>query len=362
MKIISIFLFTFLIAGCQSTFGPSALSNTHIPYNHAISNTLNQQMLLNLVRLKYHDEAYFLKVSAVTASLSIAGNLGMNSGVDLGSRAAGISPNIGVSYNDRPTISYQPLQGEDYFKSIFSYIPLSKLFILTATGWSINDVFGLGISEINGIGNAITASGLTPKLAPEYQKFERLLSLLNELSNDGHLKIGPSSEDPKIGILKFTETFESLSKIEEVMRIVGLPVSTRLVKSSSIEYLDLEKPANNNTLNFYTRSISSILFYLSHNVQVPQEHLDKGLVINTKTAGGQVFDWSQTPGGKLFSIKSSNSYPDNAFLAVPYNDYWYYIAENDLQSKSTFMLLMQLFDYQSGRSKSTGPVLTIPVR
>lgn len=70
--------------------------------------------------------------------------------------------------------------------------------------------------------------------------------------------------------------------------------------------------------------------------QVPAEHIEKGLVTVTKTAGGQVFDWSQTLGGKLMNVKSSSSYPDDAFLAVSY----YYIADNDLQSKATFMLLM----------------------
>ena len=55
----------FTLSGCQSTFGPSALNNTHPAYNQAIVKTLDEQMLLNLVRLKYRGKAFFLKVGSV---------------------------------------------------------------------------------------------------------------------------------------------------------------------------------------------------------------------------------------------------------------------------------------------------------
>ena len=348
------------LTGCQSTFGPSAIDNTHIPYNQAIADTLNQQMLLNLVRLRYHAEPYYLKVGSVTASLKFTGSAGINTNIDLGPGRNAISPNLGFGYTDSPTISYQPLQGEDFFKSVLTNIPLGKLFVLSSTGWSINQIFSLCVEEINGIGNATRASGLTPELAPKYKKYERILYLLKSLQDEGNLKIGPSSKGGQL--IKFVENFQNRAQIEELVTLLGLEKSSRLVNINSVGYLDLEQKPYNDSLTIYTRSISSILFYLSHTIQIPKEHIEEGLVHITKTAEGQIFDWSQTPAGKLFKIKSSSSYPDNAFLTIPYKDYWYYIADNDLQSKSTFMLLMQLFDHQSGRSKSTNPVLTIPVR
>ncbi len=357
-------LFTLiLLTGCQSSFGPSAIDNTHIPYNQAIADTLNQQMLLNLVRLRYHGEPYYLKVGAVTASLKFTGSAGINTNIDLGPGRNAISPNLGFGYTDSPTISYQPLQGEDFFKSVLTNIPLGKLFVLSSTGWSINQIFSLCVEEINGIGNATKASGLTPKLAPKYQQYERVLYLLKTLQDEGNLKIGPSSKQPGKSLMKFVETPQNRIYIEELTRLLGLAPSRRLVKINNVGFLDLEQqPGYKDSMTIYTRSISSMLFYLSHNIQVPKEHVEKGLVTITKTAEGHVFDWSQTPAGKLFKIKSSSSYPDNAFLAISYKDYWFYIEDNDLKSKSTFMLLMQLFDHQSGRSKSTNPVITIPVR
>ena len=35
--------------------------------------------------------------------------------------------------------------------------------------------------------------------------------------------------------------------------------------------------------------------------------------------------------------------PDNAAVAIQYKDYWFYIADHDLETKSTFTLLVELF-------------------
>ena len=125
-----VFLYPFLISGCQSNFGPSALKTTHPSYNEAIVSSLSQQMLLNLVRLKYRDSSYFLKVGSVTASLTFGSNIGVGTKLDVGSGVSSVSPSLGVSYTDRPTITYSPLQGEDFLKfqiSLLLFFPYSQI-------------------------------------------------------------------------------------------------------------------------------------------------------------------------------------------------------------------------------------------
>jgi hypothetical protein len=64
----------------------------------------------------------------------------------------------------------------------------------------------------------------------------------------------------------------------------------------------------------------------------------------------------------MFMVRcNKNKKPENAFVAVPYRGAWFYIADDDLNSKSTFMLLTQLFNLQSGQTEDVGPTLTIPV-
>ena len=91
------------------------------------------------------------------------------------------------------------------------------------------------------------------------------------------------------------------------------------------------------------------------------KYIKKGLVTNTVTLEGDLFDWSNTPAGELFKIRSSTDKPDNAYISVYYRDTWFYISDNDLNSKSTFMLLTQLFNLKAGQSKAINPTLTIPV-
>ena len=179
------------LSGCQSYFGPSALNNTHPAYNQAIVHSLNQQMLLNLVRLKYRDQSYFLKVGSVTSSFTFGGNLGVDSEIDMGSAAGLIKPNVGVSYADKPTISYTPLQGEDFLKSILSSISLEAILVMTQSGWSIERVFGICVERMNDLYNAPRASGPTPIDEPEYKKFKRMLALFRELQLTGDMEIGP---------------------------------------------------------------------------------------------------------------------------------------------------------------------------
>ena len=116
--------------------------------------------------------------------------------------------------------------------------------------------------------------------------------------------------------------------------------------------------------NFAMDHASSIQIrplYLSHNVEAPFSHHHE-LVTVTKTKFGDTFDWNETPAGRLFKVKTSSEKPENAYIATHYRDHWFYIEDTNLESKSTFMLLRQLFDLQAGQKQSTGPTLTLPVR
>ncbi len=357
---------TLVLSGCQSTFGPDSLNNTHPAYNQTIVNTLNEQMLLNLVRLKYRDKAFFLKISSVTAAMTFGGNLGVEGTANFGATGGLVNPSIGISYADRPTISYTPLQGEEFLKSVLSSIPLEAVLVMTQSGWSVERIFGLCMERINDLYNAPRASGPTPDQEPEFRKFKRLLELMRELQLKGDVEIGPdlniNSNISDIVIL-FAPSSVNPDVLNEISKLLDLGQKapremTHKVKIST-NFID-KKP---NQLNVRIRSISSIMYYLSQNVKTPKEHIDAGLVTVTKTSDGKgIFNWEETPAGEVFQVNVSAEFPENAFIAVPYRDYWFYILDNDLQSKSTFMLLTLLFDLQAGQTAYTGPTLTLPVR
>jgi hypothetical protein len=53
--------------------------------------------------------------------------------------------------------------------------------------------------------------------------------------------------------------------------------------------------------------------------------------------------------------------PKNAYVAVHYRGYWFYIDDADEESKSTFALVLQLSRLDFGHQHQTGPLLTLPV-
>jgi hypothetical protein len=109
------------------------------------------------------------------------------------------------------------------------------------------------------------------------------------------------------------------------------------------------------------RSLQSAMFYLANGVQIPQSQIDQGLVPITCHGDGRAFDWSLILGG-IFNVHSSESRPNSTYLAVFYRGHWFYIDDSDLTSKSTFMLLANIFNLQAGDSQVVAPTLTIPVK
>ena len=70
---LAIALMTTLITGCAT--GPASLIDTRLPYNEAIKVTTEQQLLLNIVRLRYTDTPSSLAVANVTAQFELVKQL-----------------------------------------------------------------------------------------------------------------------------------------------------------------------------------------------------------------------------------------------------------------------------------------------
>jgi hypothetical protein len=108
------------------------------------------------------------------------------------------------------------------------------------------------------------------------------------------------------------------------------------------------------------RSLMGTLFYLSQAIDVSQKHRDAGLVTDTLDAEGNSFDWTRVT-GDLLRVHSQPTRPGNAAVSVRHRGHWFYVDDADLNSKSTFALLGQLFALQAGGVESIAPVLTLPI-
>ncbi len=145
-------------------------------------------------------------------------------------------------------------------------------------------------------------------------------------------------------------------EVQEMRRMLGLQPDT-------LDYplvTDIVYEDNPRNILVGMRSLANVLSYLSHGIEVPKEDQDAGVVSIAHEADGSRFNWLKLTRG-IFTVRSGSWGWGDAAIAVKYRGKTFYIADSDLTSKSTFMLLTQLANLQSGDVKTVAPVLTIPV-
>jgi hypothetical protein len=115
-------------------------------------------------------------------------------------------------------------------------------------------------------------------------------------------------------------------------------------------------------LRISLRSSSQVYFYLANGVEVPAEHLARGLVRLPIGPDGTPFDGRVVTDG-LFTVHACRGHnpPPTAFVAIKYRDYWYYIDDRDRPTKATFALMLSLNRLDFGRQPPGAPFLTLPV-
>jgi hypothetical protein len=337
------------------------MRNVHPEYNDALTSVLDQQLLNNLVRLKYRENPLFLEVSNITESRNFGFEGGLGNcrwfphpqGI---ANANYLSPNFKLMNTQTPTVSYHPLRGKEFIQHLMTPIPFSAVLLMSQSGWKLERVFDLCIEKMNGVDNASNASGPTPRIKPDYEDFYRMTSLLQKLQYEHKLALG-FDDGSKAVVLRFLNISDNSPEMRELREILDLEGGR-----NEFFFQDNFLSVSRRGLSVRMRSLMGLLFYLSHAVEVPQEDIDSGKVMTTVDADGNVFDWAKNASGKMINIKCSKTLPANAFIATHHRGHWFYISDDDLHSKSTFMFVSYLFNLQAGEASAqvVAPLLTIP--
>jgi hypothetical protein len=348
-----------LVAGCTS-FGSWVLTGERLNYNAALQITNDEQLLLNLVRLRYLDSTAFVEVGSITAQSSF------QSGVEGGRLPNSGSIMFGITgilnYSTQPTLVYAPLQGEDFIRRLMSPLTLERLVLLYHSGWSIQRLFSLCVNEINEIENAIHAPHPRPERVAEIRKFARVVELLGDLdARDGIDLLAepqPEGATPRYVLHVAADVLES-PEAEELAELLDLQPGQAFYRLA-YPFAEPGKSPGRDTLYVETRSVLGIMSFLSQRVDVPKQDRENGRVDGIPYEAPE-FPQGQKLPGLPFSIKSQSTRPDQAAVAVRYRESWFYIDDADLKSKGTFSLLTQLFSLQASAILVTPPTLTLPV-
>lgn len=357
------------ISGCHVSSRTALVgSGGRNSYNESLKMTGMQQMLLNLVRLRYCDLPFFLDVSNVTTQFTFGSFVNPTFPIPGATNANPIELGAGMSWQNQPTIQYTPLGGQQFARQLMQPIGLLTIQQLILSGWDIDRVFKLTIQGMDKHLNAPTASGPVPDHKPNYESFYQIMELLREIQVNHHLQIGIKEGRNLIredgSNQEYHPTALQLSfagKHPDSKQLADMLDGTKFQNGRYT--LDMRLAYDEEgEIGIMPRSLLGCMYYLSLSVHVPENDVMRGKAFSTMTRDGNLFNWNEMM-GSLMNIRYSMNYPENSFVAIKYRNYWFYIDDCDSSSKKTFILLVLLYNLQSGNGdeKKQPTLLTIPL-
>jgi hypothetical protein len=337
-------LLLFASAGCRSV-GPPRAAQDRFDYSDSLSRSWKEQIVMNLVRLRYADAPVFLDVASVISQYTLQGSLtagGQFPGI------AGNTASVGgaVQWSDRPTITFQPLTGQKFTKSLLTPIRPAAVMDLVQAGWPVDITFRVAVRAVNGVAagtrNRVIGQAADPR-------FMELLDALRRMQQKGGVAVRverrADGEEALLVVARLldAESVADRRRIAEILRIdpdaPEYALSFGAVSRSPTE------------IALLTRSILEILTDLSFDVEVPREHEQDGRVgpplppdIEKKTG---------------FRILSGADRPREAFAAVRYQNYWFWIDERDFSSKRALSFMLVLTALAETGTPVAPPAVTI---
>jgi hypothetical protein len=339
-----------LVAG-GCTLGPSSVQRDRVSYGEALAQSTREELLRNIVRLRYLESPAFLNVASVVTSYSITTDLrgGGNWNITpVPTSAANASG--GISINDRPTISYSPMGGADFAKAYLRPIPLDAVLALLQSGAPVNFLAPRILQTINESWNA-DHSGVVDVEADA--TFVELIALLARMQDEGEVLIHSGGEEAAksgaVAILTLRswgtpESDARVNRARELLLAEAGQMDFRVMASQG-------RPEKGN-VNMTTRTMLQVLTEASSYVEVPPEEVAAGIVRRGMPDDANILN--------AMIIHSGPMQPDDAYVAVKHRGRWFWIDDDDPDAKQEFLSLVIMTTLANAQDRATGPILTIP--
>ena len=345
------------LAGCAAR-GPQTVPGDAFDYSAAISKSRGNQMLLNIVRARYMQVPNFLTVSSVIAGYTYQGNLGASAQTGVGRfEESFVSGSVNMSYIERPTITYTPLQGENFSRRLMKNIPIEVLFALGQAGWPTDVLFRIAVERFGDTQNmSFSAAAVVADADAQVNKltrYDHVVNIMKELGRAGAFEVILTEIDSEERqTVRFAESLspELMDAATELKSLLGLHpdrnefyVTDRVVGRADNEIL------------IQTRSMLAILSFLSLGVEVPDTDVDANRVMLTPEFLLKVIE---TRGPMRIRVQEER--PEDPFVAIQYRNQWFYIDATDHLSKRTFGTIQLLFELLAPSGGGATPLLSLP--
>ena len=401
-----------LLSGC-STFGPQLVLNSHIEYNKAVEQVIQEELLLNIVRRRYYEAPQFVTVSSISTSMSTSA--GISGGSAFGNQGTPTTGNIGGSFNwsDSPTVTITPRQGTEILGPLTSRMSVNTLAKMANAGYRFDFLLSLtaeGLTSVRG-----PQTGVGTDFRPGDPEYLQLIESIGRLIDKGQLIVGTFSwNDPysdisydrdqitvenqitAIALGGGTGRFRSYDggktyyftdknnypamwidpdartsgdgkRVIELLNLQPTPLKriwtfapSRVVDGTDFENVgDDPRPE----IKMRMRSFYSVLNLLAYGIDIPPKDEMEGRAFTKASYDQAVREGRAVDLSDKFVVQSSSERPANASVAVKHRGSWFYVDDRDHVSKRLFNAVYDLFNMEIAPSGGGGgPILTVPVK
>lgn len=326
-------------------------------YNAAIHTSLQEQMLLNLLRLRFEETPYFLGVGTVVTQYSFGVQVGSSGHVSQAG-AYTLGGSGGVGYTETPTISYKPLSDGEFAERILRPISPDILVLLSHSGWRLEPLLQLSVQRMNNLPNLPVGDVNHLLELQRYQPFVEVTRLFRELQAGDALGQRVASEPKSIQyLLTFEQSEKPLiqDKIQRAKALLGLDQD-----QDAFPFVPAAGMLQPGQIHVEMRSLLGVMQFLARGIQLPEA--ENARIKHSPVSLELERDYNALY-GDLFVVHTSPNRPapGTASVAVRHRGQWYFIADDDIRSKRTFATILYLFSVQAiGADKSGDLLLTLP--
>jgi len=343
------------VAGCQ-TIGPGSVQRDRLDYAAAIADSWKEQALLNIIKLRYFDTPVFLDVASVISSYTLQSQIDIAAQAypySLPSASAQSNRRLGVTgtYIDRPTISYAPLTGEKYVNNLLRPIPPQAIFAMIQAGHQADYIFDAAVRAINDVYNYSASPARARREDPTFRLVTRAFRRIQQAGALGMRIEKRGGAEATLIFFRENAGQDVAKDIRSLKEALGIGPDK---KEMSLAFGSLRH--SDDEIALLTRSMMEMLVEFSADIEVPRQHLLEG---RARAAPEPVA--TASPGEtRLVRIHSGSEPPPDAYAAVRYRNYWFWIDDQDLDSKRAFLFLRIFSSIAETGAVPQIPIITIP--
>ena len=311
---------------------------------------------MNLVKLRYGDTPFFLDVASITNSYGLETQLSLTANwwANVVGVGADRSQSLGAvgRYTDKPTITYSPLLGHRFTRSLMTPVPPGVVVSLIQAGWAADAVLRVMVTSVNGVQNRFGAGARARGADPELYRLSSALRRIQATGAVGMRVDRVKDQEWAVMTLPREKVTEEIEQEQRAVReILGLRPDLR-----EIRVVFGSAPRADDEIAMITRSMLEMMIDLASSIVVPPSHVEEG-----RTYGTRAFE-TDGPGGfrPLIRVLSGPQRPGDPFVAIPYRGHWFWVDDRDHPSKMMFsfmLILLSLTDVDPGKG---APIITIP--